>query len=156
MRHLVAAALACGLLTAGPGAVRAQGPALQAKVVVPQGAEEVWELEGKRRAAQIAGDIKTLDALCADEMTYSHTNGMVDTKKSYLKALQSGVKYEKVDFLDVTIARYDNTVVMNGLVQVAVKSPNGPIAFRARFTDVWARQHDRWRFVAWHTTRMPD
>mgnify|MGYP001286664317 CR=1 FL=1 len=51
MRGLVALALACGALTAGLGAVRAQGPALEAKVVVPQGAEEVWDLEGKRRAA---------------------------------------------------------------------------------------------------------
>lgn len=158
-RILVAAlafALAFGVLTVGIGPLRMQGPELHAMVDVPKGAEEVWELEGKRRAAVIAGDLKTLDALCSDEMTYSHTNGKVDTKKTYLKALESGVSYEKLDLSDVSIARYDSAVVIVGVAQIAVKSSSGPIRFRARFTDVWARQQDRWRFVAWHTTLLPE
>jgi hypothetical protein len=61
-----------------------------------------------------------------------------------------------MDRSDVNIARYDSTVVIVGLARVAVKSPSGPIRFQARFTGVWARHHDRWRFVAWQTTRLPD
>jgi hypothetical protein len=41
-----------------------------------------------------------------------------------------------MDLLDVNIARYDSTVVMVGVAQIAVKSPGGPIRFRARFTGV--------------------
>jgi hypothetical protein len=89
-------------------------------------------------------------------MTYSHTNGKVDTKKTYLESLRTGVRYQKHDNYEVNIARNDSTVVITGVAQIAVKSPRGPIAFRARFTDVWARQQDRWRFVAWHTTLIPE
>jgi hypothetical protein len=156
MRRIFLATLACGVLAAGMGQARAQEGDLHASVVVPKGAEEVWQLEGKRRAALIAGDLKTLDELFSDEMTYTHTNGKIDTKKSYFDSLRSGVRYEAMDLSDVNIARYDSTVVMVGLARVAVKSPNGPIRFRARFTGVWARQQERWRFVAWQTTRLPD
>jgi hypothetical protein len=156
MRRILLATLACGVLAAGLGRALAQEPGLQAVVVVPKGAEEVWQLEGKRRAALVAGDLKTLEALFSDEMTYTHTTGQVDTKKSYLKSLRSGVRYEAMDLSDVNIARYDSTVVMVGVAQVAVKSPRGPIRFRARFTGVWARQHEQWRFAAWQTTRLPD
>lgn len=156
MRRILVAALVCGFLAEGIRGARAQESALQTLVVVPTGAEEVWQLEGKRRTALIAGDLKTLETLCADELTYTHTNGTVDTKKTYLEALRSGVRYETMDFLDVSIARYDSTVVIVGVAQIAVKTPSGPIRFRARFTDVWARQDERWRFVAWQTTRLPD
>jgi len=116
----------------------------------------VWQLEGKRRAALIAGDLKTLEALCSDEMTYTHTTGKVDTKKSYLEALRSGVRYEAMDLSDVSIARYDSTIVFVGLARIAVKSPSGPIRFQARFTGVWAKQQGGWRFAAWQTTRLPE
>jgi len=152
MRRILVAALACGVLAVGTGRARAQ----EGAVVVPKGAEEVWKLEVKRRTALIAGDLDTLEALCADELTYTHTTGMVDTKKSYMKALRSGVRYEKMDFLEVTITPYDSTVVFVGLAEIATKSPRGPIGFRARFTGVWAKQQGQWRFTAWQTTRMPD
>jgi hypothetical protein len=155
MRRILIAALASGVLTLGHGGIQAQGPSSHPAVVVPKGAEEVWQLDAKRRAAQIAGDVKTLDALCADEMTYTHTTGDVDTKKTYFAALQAGRKYETLDISDVSIARYDNTVVMVGVAHISVKSST-PIRFRARFIDVWAKQQDRWRFVAWQTTRLPD
>lgn len=134
----------------------AQGPSHDAPVVVPTGAEEVWALDTQRRAALLAGDLTTLESFCADELTYSHTNGMVDTKTSYLKSLRSGVRYVKMDLSHVNIAQFDTTVVMTGVAQIAVKSPNGDIGFKARFTNVWAKQKNRWRFVAWHTTKMPD
>ena len=117
MRRLLLATLACGVLAAGIGRTRAQEGGLHASVVVPKGAEEVWQLEGKRRSALVAGDLKTLEELFSDEMTYTHTTGKVDTKKSYLESLRSGVRYEAMDLFDVNIARYDSTVVMVGLAR---------------------------------------
>src|SRR5262245_55168094 len=100
MRRILVGALTVGIFTVGLGGIRAQGPGSHTAVVVPKGAEEVWQLEGQRRAAQLAGDLKTLDALCAEEMTYTHTTGEVDTKKSYLAALGSGRRYERLDLSD--------------------------------------------------------
>jgi hypothetical protein len=61
-----------------------------------------------------------------------------------------------MDFLEVRLSPYDNTVVMVGLAQVGVKSRNGPIRFKARFTGVWAKQQGQWRFAAWQTTLVPE
>lgn len=158
MRRTLTAGLtlvALGVVEVGIG-LGAQERDRDSTVIVPEGAEEVWELDSQRRAAVIAGDLETLDNLAADDMTYAHTDGTVDTKESYLEMLRAGVRYETLDLHDVSIAPYDNTVVISGVADIAVKSPNGPIGFRARFTDVWARQDGRWYFVAWHTTRIPD
>jgi hypothetical protein len=156
MRRILVAALACGILAVGIPVVRAQESARRTQVSVPKGAEEVWRLEGERRKALLAGDLKTLESFCADEMTYSHTNGKVDTKKTYFESLRSGVRYETMDFSDVNIAVYDSTVIITGLAKIAVKSPSGPTGFQARFTDVWVKQREHWRFAAWHTTRLPE
>jgi hypothetical protein len=155
MKRTLIGALLFGLLATGIGEVQAQAPDTPAIVVVPKGAEEVWELEGKRRAALVAGDLKTFASLCADELTYTHTDGSVDTKESFLEMLSGGVSYETMDLHDVNVTRYDDTVVIVGRVQIVVKSPNGPIGFQARFTGVWAKQQGDWRFAAWQTTRFP-
>ena len=155
MQRTLAAVLTGWLVTAGVPAWAQPADGL-ASVVVPPGAEEVWALDAKRRAAVLAGDLDTLEELCADGLTYAHTDGTVDTKTSYLEMLRTGVRYTTMDLHDVSIARYDGTVVIAGVVQIAVDSPRGPIGFRARFTDVWAKQDGRWRFAAWQTSRIPE
>ena len=49
---------------------------------------EVTEHEDRRWAAMIAKDIDALSALFADELSYTHSNASVDTKSSYLKAIE--------------------------------------------------------------------
>ena len=53
MKRTLIGTLPFGFLATGIGEVQAQAPDTPAMVVVPKGAEEVWELEGKRRAARM-------------------------------------------------------------------------------------------------------
>ncbi|MCW5736576.1 MAG: hypothetical protein KIS73_20785 [Enhydrobacter sp.] len=39
---------------------------------------------------------------------------------------------------------------------MAGNGTNGnPLAFRLRFTDVYAKRGDRWQMVAWQSTKLP-
>jgi ketosteroid isomerase-like protein len=77
-RHLVLPALAIGLLGVVPTfAASADEDAVATNV-------EAF------RAAQFAADAKALDALCAPELSYSHSDGRVEDKATFIANATSG------------------------------------------------------------------
>ena len=82
-RELILPALALGLLSVVPLGVV---PALAAS-----GDEEaVAEKLEAFRAAQVAADAKALDALCAAELSYSHSDGRVEDKATFVANATNG------------------------------------------------------------------
>lgn len=59
------------------------------------------QMDELRWKALTGNDLETLDRLFADDMTYTHSNGMLDSKHSYLGALREGVfSYLSIDVSD--------------------------------------------------------
>src|SRR5438445_12138836 len=82
-RELILPVLALGLLSVVPLGVV---PALAAS-----GDEEaVAEKLEAFRAAQVAADAKALDALCAAELSYSHSDGRVEDKATFVTNATNG------------------------------------------------------------------
>ncbi|HWL19852.1 MAG TPA: nuclear transport factor 2 family protein [Bradyrhizobium sp.] len=82
-RELILPALALGLLSVVPLGVV---PALAAS-----GDEEaVAEKLEAFRAAQVAADAKAFDALCAAELSYSHSDGRVEDKATFIANATNG------------------------------------------------------------------
>ena len=52
--------------------------------------EAILRLEQEWQDALIAADVAALDRLYAETMIYTHSNGSVDDKKSYIESLRSG------------------------------------------------------------------
>src|SRR3981189_496653 len=56
------------------------------------------------RAAQVAADAKAFDALCAAEMSYSHSSGRVEDKATFIANSTNGKsKYLSLEYQDTTI-----------------------------------------------------
>src|SRR6266567_8964304 len=82
-RQLAWPALAIGLFGVGlPGVV----PAFAASADEEAVAKNVEAF----RAAQFAADAKALDALCAAELSYSHSSGVVEDKATFIANATSG------------------------------------------------------------------
>lgn len=112
----------------------------------------VRDLEQHRWDALVAGDIDELDRLFADDMTYTHSNGMVDSKRSYLGALRDGVfRYVAIDVSESTCHDFGSTVVVTGAAVATSESAQGRLVSPLRYTAVWSEQAGGWRFVAWHS-----
>jgi len=77
-RHLVSAALAVGVLGAMPAAAASPDEEAVAKNV------EAF------RQAQIAADAKAFEALCAAELSYSHSDARVEDKATFIGNATSG------------------------------------------------------------------
>src|SRR4051794_18965243 len=77
-RQLALPALAIGLLAAFPTLAESPDQEAVAKRV------EAF------RTAQVAADAKALDALCAAELSYSHSDGRVEDKAAFIAGATSG------------------------------------------------------------------
>jgi ketosteroid isomerase-like protein len=90
-RQLALPALALGLLSVVPAFAGADEDAVAKNV-------EAF------RAAQAAGNAEGLASLCADELSYSHSNAKVDTKASLLDGVaKANYKWTSLDYKDPTI-----------------------------------------------------
>jgi len=92
-RHLVLPALAVGLLGVVPAlATSADEDAVKKSV-------EAFRL------AQIAADAKAFDALCAAELSYSHSDARVEDKATFIANATSGKsKFLSLEYRDPQIA----------------------------------------------------
>lgn len=116
----------------------------------------VADLEQRRWRALVTGDLEELDRLFADDLTYTHSNGMVDTKESYLEALRDGVyRYVDIDVAEPTSHDFGGAVVVTGAAVVTSESAQGRLVAPLRYTAVWAEQAGTWQFAAWHSCPVP-
>ena len=52
--------------------------------------KEILALEDERYAAMCSGDFAALEAMLHDELLYTHSSGLTDTKVTWLASLRSG------------------------------------------------------------------
>lgn len=109
-------------------------------------------LERQRWDAFVENDLVGLDRLFADGLTYTHSNGMVDTKTTYLDALRNGVfRYTAVDLQDQQSRAYGETAIVTAQARVTTESKAGELVTNLRYTAVWAPVDGTWQFVSWHS-----
>ena len=115
--------------------------------------QTILELEDQRIAAMIAADIPTLDRILADEMTYVHSRGQLETKTEFLARLRSGdMKYRMVHREDVHVVVLGCAAVVTGRAAMEVESKGTGSHLQLRFTDVYVDKGGRWQMVAWQST----
>jgi ketosteroid isomerase-like protein len=130
------------------------GPTAAPAAAQSSAEDAVRQTEDRRIKALIDDDFATLEAIFADDLTYTHSNALVDSKASYMAALRSGkTKYEAVDRQPAVVRLYGDTAIMTGEASVALRGQPTPIVLR--YTLVYVRQQDRWRMTAWQSTRLP-
>ena len=141
-RAILAAAM---LLAVAAGALHAQAPAAE---------QAVRQVEDRRIKAMIDDDFATLEAILADDLTYGHSSGVVDTKAAYLEALRSGkTKYQAFDRQQSVVRVYGEAAVVTGTATLSLRGQAAP--FTLRYTVVYVLRDRQWRMVAWQSTRLP-
>jgi ketosteroid isomerase-like protein len=118
--------------------------------------DDIRAADAKRIAALVQGDVAALSPLLAEDLTYTHTNGLVENREQFLAAVSSGkIDYEVVEPSDVQVRVYGNTAVMTGRADMKIKAQGNPMAFGIRFTSVWVKGEGGWILAAWQSTRLP-
>lgn len=141
----------CAALLLSPAVLPAQTAA------TPQSVQMVRALEERRFAAMMRRDTEALAAMLADDLTYAHSSGQLETKGQFLESIRSGaIQYTAIlpEGLDVRL--YGDTAVVTGKGTFKVRMQGEDRSLQLRFTDVYVRRGDGWQMVAWQSTRLPD
>jgi len=141
------------LLALALAACRSAGPEW---IDGPTPQAELLAVERERLRAMIAGDGAALEALLADDLTYTHSTGRVDSKAELIRAIASGrVRYRSIRSRGPRVRVYGATAVVTGPVDMELTAGGEPIAARSRFTATYVRRDRGWRLVAYQSTPRP-
>ena len=104
-------------------------------------------------AAVIKKDIAALDRMIADTVTYSHSNGKLETKVEALAAFKVA-KYEKWEYKEQQMQFFGNTALVRGDVEV-LNTASNPAPIKLNLLQVWVKGSKGWQLVARQATRLP-
>lgn len=141
----------CAALLLSPAVLPAQTAA------APQSVQMIRALEERRFAAMMRRDTEALAGILADDLTYTHSSGQLETKGQFLESIRSGaIQYTAIlpEGLDVRL--YGDTAVVTGKGTFKVRMQGEDRSLPLRFTDVYVRRGDGWQMVAWQSTRLPE
>lgn len=125
---------------------------LAASLFGAQPADAVRQVAEGWYQAAVKQDRAALNRLLADDLTYCHAGGKLQTKAEYIAAVMDGPShYESMTFDDVNIRIYGETAILTGAVDV--KLTNQPV-FRVRTLHAYVEKNGQWQLVAHESTRL--
>ena len=113
--------------------------------------------DDERVAAILAADAPRLDAIFSDDLSYTHSNGKHDTKKSYTDSLVTqATVYRVYDYQERSFRLVSPDIALE-TARALITSTNGATVNNLDLSilAVWRKESGRWRFLAWQSARMP-
>jgi hypothetical protein len=105
--------------------------------------------------ALVAKDSVALSKVLAEDVTYGHTNAMIQTKAELIRDVVSLVQdYKSIEPSDMKIRIYDNTAIVNMNSKVLMNYQNQPLELNMKITFTWIRKDKDWQLVARQAVRM--
>jgi len=102
-------------------------------------------------------DFALLDKVLANDLTYTHSNLLVDTKESYIGNLKSGKsKYTSVDYSKLTVQVLSkDTAITICRAKVTTLANGKPNPMDLSFLHVFKKNGKQWQLVAHQSARLP-
>ena len=113
--------------------------------------------EVARFEANVNADAAALDRLLDAGLEYSHSNGKLDSKASFIAAIGDGsLDYVAMEPAVQSLRVFGDVGVIRGLVKVRVAMDGRNNEFTIGYSDVWLWKDGRWQMTGWRSTRMAD
>jgi ketosteroid isomerase-like protein len=120
--------------------------------------QQVLQAEKDRFAAMVKGDRAALEKLLADDLTYTHSTALLETKEQFIKSVTSG----NIDYVSIVPSAADanvrvngNTAIVTGVAAVNVIDTGKDRKIRIRYTTVYTNRGGAWLLSAWQSTVIP-
>jgi ketosteroid isomerase-like protein len=106
---------------------------------------EILALEDKRFAAMTGKDWKALDALLHDQLLYTHSSGVTDTKAVWMDAMKAGrTVYKSVKHSDRKVRVYGDNALVTGKAAIEAEVNGQARSMRLVYLDVWTKTSQGW------------
>jgi ketosteroid isomerase-like protein len=118
--------------------------------------KEILALEDVRFKAMVSADVKLLEELMHDDLIYTHSSAVVDTKASYLESLRSGkTRYKSQKRLEERVRLCGDCALVTGRAEMEAEVNGVHKVLRLRYLDAWTKTPQGWKFIAWQSTALP-
>ena len=116
--------------------------------------------------ALVAGDVRALNAIYADDFVYVHSTGGVDTRKQFVDTIRTGrLRFKSITRVDSrepilssNVRTYGDAGILSAVYDLVLIDPPGrpPSApIRVRYLRVYITQQGKWRLVSQQGVRPP-
>lgn len=119
---------------------------------------EVLAVESARVAALEQDDFPALEEILSDDLLYTHSSGVAETKAEFMAALRSGrLKYRSLQHENViaNVIIGAGTAFLAGRTHVTSVLEGKELSLYLHFTIIYIKQGGRWRMMAWRSVRLP-
>ena len=96
--------------------------------------------------------------LLADDLTYTHSSALFESKEQFIKSVTSG----NIDYVSIVPSESDwkvrvngNTAIVNGVAAVNVIDTGKDLKIKIRYTTIHTNRGGSWQLQAWQATRFP-
>lgn len=117
---------------------------------------EVLQAQAQWLKAATTRDVKTLEMMIADELTYGHTTGDVDTKTWYLDQVGIG-RYQRLTPDDMKVRVYGDAAVVTGRLGITLATAGRkPSDLTVRILQVYVKRDGRWQWAHHQAVRLAE
>ena len=100
-------------------------------------------------------NLAVLENMLSEQLTYTHSNGLVENKQQHLENIRSGkVAYRTMQPEEMQVHLHRWAAVITGIVNVTGVVNEKEFALRLRYTDVYVKEKGRWRLAAWQSQKL--
>src|SRR5215472_9806162 len=118
---------------------------------------EVLRADDQRFQAMTRGDWPALEAVLSDDLTYVHSTARLESKAEHVANLRAGKPhYRGIAPRDRRVRVHVDVGIVNGVSEMHVENAGKEQCFTVRYLAVYVKAGDRWRMIAWQSTRQPD
>ena len=142
-----AAAVTLAALAGCATGAAATGSSASAEQAVAAAAE-------KLRVAMIDPTPAALTALVADDLSYGHSGGRVDTKDSFIDLIAGKSEFVTIAITDQTIKVVGNTAIVRHTLTADTNDSGKPGKVQIKILGVWQQQGGQWKLLARQAVRV--
>ncbi len=126
--------------------------AICSAATAPKAEQDVLSAMDAFKDALVHKDGAALDKLLANDLTYVHSAGQLQTKADLIESIVSGKSIiERMDYSDTAVRFYGKTALVRGRVDLYHSSTN---IVHMNVLHVWINGPHGWQMVARQATRL--
>ena len=107
------------------------------------------------RLAQIAADPRGLSALCADDLSYSHSNGFLEDKAAFVANATDGkTEFLSITYKDPTIKIVGPAAIVRFHWMAEMMTDGKKVANSLHILMNWQKQGQDWKLLSRSATKL--
>jgi len=107
------------------------------------------------KQAMMKKDAATLQKVLADDLTYTHSSNLHETKAAVIESLKNNTVYEAIDFKDPKVRVYGNTALVKCDTDFKNNNAGTVVVNKLNILHVFVKGPQGWQLVARQATRYP-